>query len=265
MLELNSFVFTHVQVRSISALPPRRWNVREVVKKKWQQKRFGCFTVNWVFIVCLNFQPRVISCPPSHLYLVNISQFLPYLPVYLYFSGIYLSFCLHAHKLLSFFFPRICFHFLLSLPGPMWFNLVSEAFLKARAGKEFNISFSAVMFFTVCGLTAGWLTINQASCALTPSPWVGKSALAECNILKWPSAEWLIKFTSYGEIFFFLLKGLLVFTLCSMFNSERLFSPEKFTVVLLKKKKKTHIKCVKRGGTTWKVTEWTICLSKSRG
>lgn len=192
-------------------------------EKRWQQKRFGCFTVNWVFCVS--------QFPAQSDFLSSLTSLSCK-----YFSISTLSACLSVplrHLLLilltctqMIFFSWICFHFLLSLPGPVWFNLVSETFLKARAGKEFNISFSPVVFFTVCGLTAGWLTINQASHAATPSPWVSKSALAECNILKWPSAEWLIKFTNYEEI----LNGLLVFTLRSMFNSERLFSPEKFTV-----------------------------------
>lgn len=108
MLELNSFVFTHVQVRSISALPPRRWNVREVVKKDGSRR--DLVVLRWIeFFVYLNFQPRVISCPPSCLYLVNISQFLPYLPVYRYLSGIYRSFCLHAPKWFFFFPPEFAF------------------------------------------------------------------------------------------------------------------------------------------------------------
>lgn len=70
---------------------------------------------------------------------------------------------------------------------------------------------------------AGWLTINQASCILTPRPGVSESDLAKGNNLKWPCAEWWINFGNYEEIFSVsLLSALLVFSLCSVLSLEQL-------------------------------------------
>lgn len=98
---------------------------------------------------------------------------------------------------------------------------------------------------------AGWLTINQASCVLTPRPGLSESDLAKGNKLKWPCAEWWINFGNNEEIF--SLSALLVFTLCSVLSLEQLVA--NLQVALISQKSSLKI--------VLKEEAKPVCLSES--
>lgn len=106
--------------------------------------------VNWVFMYP-NFHPGVNVCPLSLLHLVNISQSLPHLPVYLYLSSFYLSFHfmhLHFSFLNLFLFPTFSLFTVtfLSCCRPVYFSPRKPDLLKARSSKEkFDISFCPII------------------------------------------------------------------------------------------------------------------------
>lgn len=184
-------------------------------RNEWWLKR-RAETEIWLYYRWLGFSCISISTQESifvlHwlLYLLNISQSMSRLPLYLFLPSIYLSshfqvspFLYLEFIFISCFLPLYCHSiFFFTAAGQCIFNLVSKTLLIARSRKEkFDISFQPIV---LCSLQSADLWLVDSQLIKPPVVWhpglVSKSDLAEWNKLTWPTAAWWMKWVhQWGE------------------------------------------------------------------